>query len=184
MHTEDAIAELRRGGWDGPAGDLAGGLSPETVLRRLRDIGEADSDAARIVASIQDNHTTAERSDEAIVADVAELIGGDPDAFPAGAADALRRMLGCRNEAALAGCDRQSRVPCPGCGSTNIAADYREVVRYSGHVTRDDDGDVEFAFGDERRVLDDTDEFESYWCLECDTELTTSPDGQSLVAAP
>jgi hypothetical protein len=44
-----AIIELHKAGWPSVADDLEDGVPPETVLRRLREIGEGDSDASYIV---------------------------------------------------------------------------------------------------------------------------------------
>lgn len=43
--------ELAAAGWPSVADDAREGLHPETILRRLRSIGEGESDAAEIVAS-------------------------------------------------------------------------------------------------------------------------------------
>lgn len=44
------IEELESNGWSAVAADLRDGISPQTVLRRLREIGEENSDAYEIVA--------------------------------------------------------------------------------------------------------------------------------------
>ena len=44
--------DLRAAGWVSVADDLRDGLPAETVMSRLRSIGEGDSDAAQIVGQL------------------------------------------------------------------------------------------------------------------------------------
>lgn len=46
----DLANELRERGWDAVAEDVEDGHTPETVINRLNDIGESDSDAAELIA--------------------------------------------------------------------------------------------------------------------------------------
>lgn len=48
---ETLAVELEDAGWPSVAEDVRDGVSCETILHRLRDIGEGDSEAAEIVAA-------------------------------------------------------------------------------------------------------------------------------------
>ncbi len=48
------VAELEKAGWPMLAEDVEEGLSADVLLRRLRDLGEADSDAWDIIAAMHE----------------------------------------------------------------------------------------------------------------------------------
>ena len=67
---------------------------------------------------------------------------------------------------------------CPNCGSDYIDAWWRESVRYSGHVIRDDRGHPEFVYeGDSEIDPNSTGggDFDCYWCRGCDSEVEFPP---------
>lgn len=55
MNRWEAADELREAGWPSVADDVEAGLPQTAILNRLRDIGEDDTDAAAIVASIYED---------------------------------------------------------------------------------------------------------------------------------
>lgn len=46
---EEVAAELEDAGWPAVAADVRDGVDYDVILRRLREIGEGDSDAAEII---------------------------------------------------------------------------------------------------------------------------------------